>query len=131
MVVVGVLIASEGGDVRSRPRPCRFTVSLEITGVTRRVEHFSYRMTRRVGRFRFIVELNGVGLGNVVASTPPCSSRTSSETRSSVLATLRVVWGHTLDSPGRNTLTGKSKNLIIMLIKGLSSPNLSHGDQAS
>jgi hypothetical protein len=41
-VVVGVLIASEGGDVRSRPRPCRFTVSSEITGVTRRVGRFSY-----------------------------------------------------------------------------------------
>ena len=46
MVVVGVLIALEGrGDVRSRPRPCRFTVSLEITGVTRRVGRFSYRIT--------------------------------------------------------------------------------------
>jgi hypothetical protein len=28
-----------------------FTVSLEITGVTRRVGRFSYRMTRCVGRF--------------------------------------------------------------------------------
>jgi len=44
MVVVGVLIASEGGDVRSRPRPCRFTVSLEITGVTRRVGRFWWLM---------------------------------------------------------------------------------------
>ena len=44
MVVVGVLVASEGGDVRSRPRPCHFTVSLEITGVTRRVGRFSYRI---------------------------------------------------------------------------------------
>ena len=44
MVVVGVLIALEGGDVRSRPRPCSFTVSLEITGMTRRVGRFSYRI---------------------------------------------------------------------------------------
>ena len=55
MVVVGVLIALEGGDVRSRPRPCSFTVSLEITGVTRRVARFSYRVcvcvSRRVGHF--------------------------------------------------------------------------------
>ena len=48
MVVVGVLIASEGGDVRSRPRPCRFTVSSEITGVTRRVGRFSYRIVSAV-----------------------------------------------------------------------------------
>jgi energy-converting hydrogenase Eha subunit E len=35
LVVVGVLIASEGGDVRSRPRPCSFTLNLEIAAFGR------------------------------------------------------------------------------------------------
>ena len=88
----------------SRPRPCGFTVSSEITGVTRRVGRFSYQMTRRVER---LLNTSGIRTVSIVSDNGGEKGKNDGRGHHGLSKKPNLKKGHKKTQPKSGYLKGK------------------------